>query len=161
MPDLAAAAAPDGAEHEASNERGDEAGAADRVCNSESQTGAGQRHDLEPGTADEPVLPGDEHDERGGHTRNHPGQDAVTDLLQYQPNRSPIADGPRLVLRYRQDDPEQRHTNPVVEAALDVQSLSHPARKALQRDDRLTERRVRRGEDHRKEQRFGPRQLRE
>jgi hypothetical protein len=52
MPDLAAAASPDRAEDETSDERCDETGAADRICNSEGEAGAGQRHDLEPGATD-------------------------------------------------------------------------------------------------------------
>ena len=159
MPDLAAAPSPDGAEHETSDERGDEAGAADRISNSEGEAGAGHRHDLEPGAADVPVPTGDHDDARGGDARKHSGQDAVADLLEHQPSRGPVADRSRLGLRDREHDPEQRHADPVVEAALDVQSLSNSAREPRQRDDRLAERRVRRREDHREEERLGPREL--
>jgi hypothetical protein len=59
----------------------------------------------------------------------------------------------------REHDPEQRHTDPVVETALDVQALSHAAWEPRQRHDRLTERRVRRREDHGEQQRLGPGEL--
>ena len=103
-----------------------------------------------------PMPAGDHDDARGGDARSHPGQDAVADLLEHQPNRGAVADRSGLCLRDREHDPEQRHADPVVEAALDVQTLSHSAREPRQRHDRLTERRVRRREDHREEQRFGP-----
>src|SRR4029450_3508581 len=96
VPDLAATASPDRAEHEPSDERGDEPGPADRICNSESEAGAGQRNDLEPGATDVPVPTGDHDDAGGGGARKPPGQDAVADLLEHQPNRSPVADGARL-----------------------------------------------------------------
>ena len=161
MPDLAAAPSPEGAEHEAADERRDETGAADRIGDAEGEPGAGQRHDLEPGATDVPVPTGDHDDARGGDARNHPGQDAVADLLEHQPSGGPVADRSRLGLRDRQHDPEQRHADPVVEAALDVQSLANSARQPRQRDDRLAERGVRRREDHREEQRLGPRGARE
>ena len=150
---------PQRAEHEASDERGDEAGTADRICNSEGEAGAGERHDLEPGATDEPVPTGDDDDACGGDARNHPGEDAVADLLEHEPSRGPVADGSGLCLRDREHDPEQRHADPVVEAALDVQSLSNAAREPHERDDRLAERRVGRSEDHREEQRLGPQEL--
>ena len=155
--DLAAAPSPEGAEHETAYERGDEAGAADRIRNSEGEAGAGQQ-----------ARPGARSRRRAGAhlrprrrtrrrcPRSHPGEDAVADLLEHQPNRGSVADRSGLRLRDREHDPEQRHADPVVEAALDVQALSHSAREPRQRHDRLTERRVRRREDHREEQRFGP-----
>ena len=89
----------------------------------------------------------------------HAGQDAVADLLEHQPSRGPVADGAGLRLCDCEHDPEQRHADPVVEAALDVQSLSNAAGQSRQGDDRLAERRVRRREDHREEQRLRPHEL--
>jgi hypothetical protein len=51
------------------------------------------------------VLTGDHNDTGGGDARNHPGQDAVADLLEHQPNRGPVTDGSRLCLRDREHDP--------------------------------------------------------
>ena len=160
MPDLAAASSPEDSEHEASDERGDETGAADRVCNSEGEAGAGHRHDLEPGAADVPVSTRDDDDARGGDARQHPGKDAVADLLEHESSCGPVPDRPGLRLCDGEHDPEQRHADPVVQAALDVQSLSDSAWEPHQRDDRLTERCVRRREDHREEERLGPQELR-
>ena len=89
MPDLAAVPSPDGAEDKTSNKRGDKPGAADRICDSESKAGPGQRHDLEPGATDVPAPTGDRDDERRGDARNNSREDGVADLLEHQPNRSP------------------------------------------------------------------------
>ena len=67
---------------------------------------------------------------------------------------------PRLRLGDREHDPEQRHADPVVEAALDVQSLPDPARKPRQRHDRLAERRIGGRQDHREEECLRPRRAR-
>jgi hypothetical protein len=92
--------------------RGDEAGAADRIGNSESQGSAGQGHDLEPRATDLSAPAGDHDDARGGDARNHSGQGPIADLLEHQPNCSPVADRSRLGLRDREHDPEQRHADP-------------------------------------------------
>ena len=105
------------------------------------------------------VRAGDHDDECGGDACKHPGQDAVADLLEHEPSRGTVADGSGLCLRDREHDPEQRHADPVVEPALDVQSLSNSARQPHERDDRLAECGVRRREDHREEQRLGPQEL--
>ena len=89
-------------------------------------------------------------------TPGHSGQDPVADLLEHQPNRTPVADCSRLGLRDRQHDPEHRHADPVIQAALDVQALSNSAREPHQRDDSLAEGCVGRRENHRKQQRLGP-----
>src|SRR4029079_2076809 len=98
---------------------------------------------------DSPALADDHNDAAGGDARNNSREDAVTDLLEHQSNRSSVTERSRLGLGNREHDPEQRHTDPVVETALDVQALSHPAWEPRQRHNRLTERRVRRGENHR------------
>ena len=67
VPDLAAAPSPERAEHDTPDERGDEPGAAERVCDSEGEAGAGQRHDLQPGATDEPA-PAGEHDDAAAAT---------------------------------------------------------------------------------------------
>jgi hypothetical protein len=58
----------------------------------------------------------------------------------------------------RQNDQKDRNADPVVEAALDVERLTHTLRKSRIGNDRTTESRVRRREDHTKDQRLTTRE---
>src|ERR1700745_1846164 len=50
------------------------------------RTAPAERHDLKPRATAVPARAGHHDDADGGDARNHSGQDAVADLLEYQPN---------------------------------------------------------------------------
>jgi len=81
--------------------------------------------------------------ERGGDASD----DAVADLLDQEGDpRPPTGDG-GLDVRGRHGREEQRHADPVVETALDVQALADPTRDPRLGDDRLPESGVGRRQD--------------
>ncbi len=122
--DVAAAMAPEPAEHHPADERGDEAGAADRLGEAVSEQRAGERHDLEPGGVDEAATSRIDDDSRCCRPRDHTAEHAVPDLLQHELGRSAVSD--RAVLRQRdgERDEEERDADPVVQPALDVEALA-------------------------------------
>ena len=105
-----------------------------------------------------PRRPASLDDRRGREARDHAGEDPVADLLRDDPRGRPVADHALLRLRDPEGDEEERHADPVVETAFDVQSLPDPRRELRERDDRLAERGVGGGEDHREDERLRPRE---
>ena len=111
---------------------------------------------LEPRLVDEAPAAG-VHDDRGGSRARHDSTEhAVSDLLGHELNRVAVADRSLLRESDGQRDEKERHADPVVEAALDVEALTNADGKATRRDDDLSERGIRRREDDREHQRFGP-----
>ena len=86
----------------------------------------------------------------GGYAR----YEAVADLLQHEVHGRVCRQGPVVPLRYPERDEEERDADPVVEAALDVETLPDPRRDPLVGHDRLAERCVRAGEHDRQHQRL-------
>ena len=149
------------AEDEPCDERGDEAAAAERDGDSIRQSGTRERDHLHPVVGDQVPPTGNAED----HTRCNTGDDAAheppTDLVEHHVDSRAHRDRIVLGLRDREHDEEQRHADPVVEAALDVQALPDAYGQAAVRHHLLPERRVRRREDDRKHERLGPGQLRQ
>ena len=92
---------------------------------------------------------------------NTPAEDAVPDLLGDELDRFAVTDRALLCLGDRQSDEEEWDADAVIEAGLDVEALTHPQRKAAQRDDGLTQRGVGWREDDREHERLRPREVAE
>ena len=82
---------PEPAEHHPADERGDEAGAADRLRKPEPEKRARERDDLEPGGVDEAARPAWT-TTAAATPRDHAAEDAVADLLQHELGRGAVSD---------------------------------------------------------------------
>ena len=71
---------------------------------------------------------------------DHAADDPVADLLEQQRRRAATAGDLGLDVGERDSREQQRHADPVVQAALDVQALADPRRDPRLGDDRLPER---------------------
>ena len=91
--DVAAAVAPEPAEHHPADERADEAGSADRLGEAIFEKRAGEGHDLQPGRVDETATSGIDDDSRCCRPRDHTAEHAVPDLLQHELRRCAVSDG--------------------------------------------------------------------
>ena len=122
--DVAAAMSSQAAEDRTADERGDEPGASDRLGQREGEQRSGQRNDLEPRLVDEAPAAG-VHDDRGGsRARDGATQHAVSDLLGHELDGVAVSDRSFLRQRDGERDEKERHADPVVEAALDVEALT-------------------------------------
>ena len=111
----------------------DEARAADRLGESEREQRARERDDLEPRGIDPAAAARVDDDGRDRSPGEHPGQDAVADLLEHDLGGRAVSDRTILRVRNRERDEEERHADAVVQAALDVEALADPHRKSRQR----------------------------
>ena len=95
------------------------------------------------------------HDHRGEDARCDAAEQSVADLLDHHAQRMRLAAGAG---DGRQRDQQQGNADPVVEAALDVERLTHNLRKPRVRDDRAAKPGVGRREDHPQDQRLAERE---
>ena len=108
---------------------------------------AGGRDHLAPGALDQIPAAGVDDDGADQQPGGDPSDDPVADLLEQERRAaSPFRDV-RFDVRGRNGREQQRHADPVVEPALDVQPLADPARDARLGDDRLAEGGVGRRQD--------------
>ncbi len=123
------------AKESAGHERGDEPGPSECVGRSVGGNGRGQGNDL-PGLVDQ-ISPTSENDDSGGKLGHaDTTEEALTDLFGHHGKRmspSPSARG------CGEKDQQQRHADPVVEAALEVQRLTDDLRRPLISDDGASE----------------------
>ena len=107
----------------------------------------GGRDHLAPAARDQVPAAGVDDDgsdqERGGDASD----DAVADLLEQQRHPAAPFRDVRFDIGGGDGGEQERHADPVVEPALDVQALADPARDARIGDDRLAERGVGRRQD--------------
>ena len=85
---------------------------------------------------------------------DHPADDPEADLLEQERRGAATLRDLGLDVGHRDRREQQRHADPVVEPALDVQPLADPRRDARLGDDRLPERGVGRREHHRQDHRL-------
>ena len=85
----------------------------------------------------------------GDHSADHP----EANLLEQQRSERPPVRDVRLDVGSGDGGEQQRHADPVVETALDIEALADPARHARRGHDRLAESGVGRRQDHRQDQR--------
>ena len=139
-------------------ERGDEARAAERGRGRVGERRAGERDDLQPRPGDQVATAGED-DDSGRDQARAPAPPRIP----YPISSATIAIAwcelatLRLDVGGRQHDVQQRDADPVVQPALDVEPLADPRRQARQRDHRLAERRVGRGQEHPEDERFADR----
>ena len=133
----------------------------DRLGQREGEKRSGQRNDLEPRLVDEAPAAGVDDDRGGSCARDDATQHAVADLLGHELGGVAVSDRSFLRQRDGERDEEERHADPVVEATLDVEALTDSDGETTRRDDDLTERGIRRGEDDREHESFGPREVSE
>ena len=113
-------------EGHARDERRDEARAAERVGRAVGERGAGGRDHLPPRAGDQVPAAGVDDDRRDHEPADHPADDPVADLLEQQRRRAAAARDLRLDVGERHGREQQRHADPVVEPALDVEPLADP-----------------------------------
>ena len=145
----------DQAEQRSGHERGDEPRPPQVDRDPVREHRGGHRDDLPPGIVNQMPSFGHVHDHRGEDARHDAAEQSVADLLDDHAQRVRLAasagDG-------RQRDQQQGYADPVVEAALDVERLTHNLRKSRVRDDRAAKPGVGRREDHPKDQRLAERE---
>ena len=121
------------AEGHTGDEGRDEARSAERVRDAVGEGSASGRDHLTPGAVDQVLAAGvDDHgsdQERGGDAAD----DAVADLIQNKRRPGSPAGDRGLDVRGRHGGKEQRHADPVVEPAFDIQALADPPRHAAVR----------------------------
>ena len=145
------------AEDHPGDERRDEARSAERARGAVGECGAGGRDHLAPGAVDQVPPAGVDDDGADHEPADDPADDAVADLLEQQRARAAPFGDVRCDVRGGNGREQQRHADPVVEPALDVQSLANPPRDARLGDHRLAERGVGGRQDHRQDHRLGKR----
>jgi hypothetical protein len=130
----------------------------DAAVQGESDAGAehrcGNGEDLEPRRLDPAPRPGDPQRERADHARHDSTDDPVADLLEHELDRGMAGQRSLLGLGETDRDEEQRDTEPVVEAALDVEPLSDPRGDPFVGHHGLPQRRVRARDHHCQDERF-------
>ena len=108
----------------------DEPRSVERIRDPVGERGAGGRDHLAPKAIDQVLTAGVDDDGSDQESGDDPADDPVADLLEQKRGRvSPVRD-PRCDIRGGDGGEEQRHADPVVEPALDVQALADPARDA-------------------------------
>jgi hypothetical protein len=110
--------------------------------------GARGRNHLTPPVGDQAPaaeLGDDPRDERAGE---HAADRAVADLLEHELDCATPAGDVRLDIRQRDRGEQQRHADAVVQPAFDVEALADSRNDARIGDDCLSERGIRRRQDH-------------
>ena len=114
--------------------------------------GAGGGDHLAPGPRDQvPAAGVDDQDRRDQNPGGDSADDPEADLLEQKLRRASALGDVRLDIGRRYGREQERHADPVVEPALDVQALADPSRDARLGDDRLAERGVGRRQDDRED----------
>ena len=137
----------------------DEARAVKRDRDAVGERGAGERDHLPPPRRDHPAaarLSDDHGDQQPG---GHSAERAEPELLDQQRARAATAGDLRFHVGDRDGGEQQRHADPVVEPALDIEPLANPLRHARIADDGLPESCVRRREHDREDHGLPHRQL--
>ncbi len=145
----------DQAEQRSGDERGDEPRPPQVDRDPVREHRGGHRDDLSPGIVNQMPSFGHVHDHRGEDARCDAAEQSVADLLDHNAQRVRLAAGAG---DGRQRDQKQGNADTVVEAALDVERLTHDLRKPRVRDDRAAEPGVGRREDHPEDQRLAERE---
>jgi hypothetical protein len=143
------------AEQEPGREGGDEDAAAERGRDPDREQRRRRTEDLLPMRLDQTAARREAQREPSEDSRGDAAHEPVADLLEHELDGRVVGDRPALSLGERDRDEEQRDAEPVIEAALDVQSLPDPGGDPLVGDDRLSERRVGAGEHDGKHERLG------
>ena len=103
---------------------------------------AGARDHLPPRARDQVSAAGVDDDRRDHEPAYDPADNPVADLLEQQRRGAAALRDLRFHVGHRHGREQQRHADPVVEPALDVEPLADPAGDARLGDDRLPQRGV-------------------
>ena len=121
-------------------ERGDQAAAVEHRREPIGHPGGCQRNQRRPRGRGPTALTADPQGERTERACHQPADDSEADLLEHQSHRLGLA--ATLGRGDGQRDQQQRDAEAIVQAALDVQTLSNPRRQTLIGNDGLAERGV-------------------
>ncbi len=136
----------------------DEARAAERRGDPIGERGTCRRDDLQPGGGDQATAGSEDDGPCGDDAAGKTAGDSPADLLDHEPNRVSVADLARLGLRESERNEQERHTDTVVEPALDIEALTDAGRQAAFGQNGLPEGGVCRREHHAQNDRFRDRQ---
>ena len=149
----------DGPENHSADEGRNEARSTEPRCQPVAEGSPGGGNHLTPRARDQVSAAGMYEycpDEKAG---GDAADDSEADLLQQEGCCAAASCDVRFNVGERNGGEQEWNADPIVEPALDIQSLANPARDSRLGDDRLAKRRVRRRQDHRQDQRLAERQL--